>query len=135
MHKIGILCKPLSRSSMVMAEFEKAGFNLGDVDRRCCERYPAGRLELNCLAKITSGKNKITPIRHDWWPDDDLSDVEVAKCFPAWYDYLLAQGFDYWIVASRGSDYSLLTYPHDDHIRTGKPFTVEKYRDLLCESI
>jgi hypothetical protein len=119
-----------------MDKFDKAGFRLGDVDRKCCERYPAGRLELKCLANLTHGKNKMKPILERDWPDVDLSDVEVAKCLPAWYPFLLSKGFDYWIVVTRNSDFELLQIPHDDHIRTGKPFSVEQYKEVIrCESI
>jgi hypothetical protein len=130
--KIGVLAKVRSRSSMVMAAFDDAGFKLGDVDRTLDEGYPAGRLELNCLCKLTHGQSKIEPIPQDKWPDDDLANVEVAKCLPAWYPFLRSRGFDYWIVLSRGIDYELLGYPHDDHIRTGKwDGNVEKYREVL----
>lgn len=119
-----------------MSQFDEAGFRLGDVDRKACERYPAGRLELNCLAKLTHGKDKMMPLHKPDWPDADLSDVDVAKCLPAWYPYLLSQGFNYWLVLTRNGDHELLQIPHDEHIRSGKPLDIERYKEVIeCESI
>ena len=72
--KIGIIAVPYSRSSYIMDVFDKAGFELGDVDRRIDDRYPAGRLELWPLARMTSGKAKNRVLPASEWPDMDLPD-------------------------------------------------------------
>ncbi len=100
--------------------FDKAGFRLGPVDRDNSPRYPAGRLELLPLCKLTHGKNKFEPIPKTLWPKIDFSEIDVAKCLPAWYPYLMANGFNYWIALTRNSDFEVLGYPHDIHIRVGK---------------
>ena len=99
--KIGIIAMPHTMSSKVMEAFDKAGFELGDVDRRAIEGYPSGRLELWPLAKLTSGQSKtITPDRKRW-PAMDLRNVQVAKAMPAWIPILKEHGFNYWIGVSR----------------------------------
>lgn len=93
---------PHTRSSYVMAQFDTAGFELGDVDRRVSDRYPSGRLELWPLARLTSGKPKDKPLPREEWPEMDLSAVQVAKAMPAWVPILEAHGFNYWVACSRG---------------------------------
>lgn len=100
--KIGVIAVPHSRSSAVMAAFDAAGFELGDVDRRTDENYPAGRLELWALARLTSGKSKLDPVPKHEWPAIDLSKVQIAKAMPAWVPILRAHGFNYWLACSRG---------------------------------
>lgn len=119
MTRIGVLTQPLSKSSMVMARFDEAGYKLGDVDRRTCERYPAGRLELWPLAKWTHSGDKVTP-RKAGWPRLSLGGVQVVKCLPAWY-LCLAPHITYWLGLERGplnvSDFTV-----DEVLNVGNDF-------------
>lgn len=120
--KIAIICFPNTRSSYVMEVFDKAGFELGEVDRRICEGYPSGRLEPLPLAYATSGKGKTKPIDKDT-EAGDLSKVQVAKCLPAWIPVLKKHGFNYWVSVCRGGTVCNATeYPHDEVLDSNREF-------------
>ena len=118
---IGVIAYPKTRSSYVMAEWEKAGFRLGDVDRRIEERYPQGRLELWTLAKWTQGRTKSKPLT-DGWPELSLDGIDVVKALPAWIPVLEAAGVNYWTVVCRGGSVcQAAEFPHQEVINSNLP--------------
>lgn len=114
--------------------FERAGFYLGDVDRRACEKYPAGRLELWPLAKATQNKSKTDPLPKQDWPALDLSGVKVAKCMPAWRECLESHGFNYWVAVYRGQ-WRANNYPHDEVLNVGREFDPWAIYARACDAI
>ena len=132
--KIAILAVPMSRSSWVMARFEEAGFFLGDVDRRICEKYPAGRLELWPLARATHSRSKADPLPREYWPELDLTGVRVAKCMPAWIECLRVAGFNYWVAVKRGSARAD-RYPHDEVLYANQDFDPRAIYARACDAI
>lgn len=119
--KIAIIALPHSRSSAVMEAFDKAGYELGDVTRQVVEGYPAGRLELWPLARATTGKSKTIPLPKDT-DVGDLSNVQVAKCLPAWIPVLKHHGFNYWVsMCRKGTVCDATQYPHDEVLDASQP--------------
>ena len=116
-----------------MSVFDEAGYVLGDVDRTADEKYPAGRLELWPLARMTHGKDKMKPCKV--FPVMDLGGVQVAKCLPAWLPALRAHGFNYWVSTHRGHLRKALEYPHNEELDANKSFDPDAIWARACDHV
>ena len=129
--RIGILTIPFSRSSWVMMKFEEAGYQLGDVDRRKCDKYPAGRLELLPLCKARSGRDNCKSIKY---PENlNLKGIQVLKVLPAWRDCLLPH-ITYWVGLERGPK-NVRAWETDETLNTGNDFNPHEIWERAIEKL